>query len=128
MTLTTRKMSIRHEQDVADRLGGRLTRGSGSTWVDQTDGKHSTQEGRAYPFSWDCKSTLGKSMSISRATIAKLREQTAAGLFPLLPIRFYRDERLTMVDEDLVVLDLELFEDILADAELGARARRELGW
>lgn len=125
MTLTTRKMSTRHEQHLADVLDGRMTRGSGSSWVDQTDGKHRLDPERAYPFAWDGKSTLGKSVSVSLAMWQKLNEQTEAGKFPLLPLRFYGDERLTQVKADLVCLDLHLFADLLADAELGARVRRE---
>ena len=125
MTLTTRKMSDRHEQDLADLFGGRLTRGSGSSWVDQTDGKHRLDPERAYPFAWDGKSTLGKSMAVSLATWFKLNEQCEAGKFPMLPLRFYGDERLTKVEADLVIIDAALMADILEDAELGAQVRRE---
>jgi len=125
MSLTTRKMSDRHEEYLADLFDGRMTRGSGSSWVDQTDGKHRLDPERAYPFAWDGKSTLAKSISIPLKTWQKLCEQTEPGKFPMLPLRYYGDERLTRVLADLVVLDVNLLADILEDAELGAQVRRE---
>jgi hypothetical protein len=99
--LTTRKMSDRHETDVAELLGMRRTRGSGNQFADQMDGKH--DEGR-WRFAFDGKATLGKSVGVSREMWAKAVEQSH-GARPLLPLRFYDDERLA-VGLDLVVCDL----------------------
>lgn len=120
-SFTTRKMSDRHESDVAQALGGRLTRASGSVWQDKTDGKHNS-EVTPYAFAWDCKATTGKSASISLSTWAKLEEQ-ADGLLPALPLRFYADTRLTMSALDLVALRLDHFAEILDEANMMARVR-----
>jgi hypothetical protein len=111
---TTRKMSDRHEQDLVAILGGERTRNSGAVWSDQSDG-HQTGLDQHYTFAWDGKSTLGLSIGVSRGMWEKLGEQSR-GLEPLLPLRFYRDSRLTEVDVDLVALDLELFAQVLEDA------------
>lgn len=123
--ITTRRMSTLHEQHLADLFDGRMTRGSGSSWVDQTDGKHRIDSDRAYPFAWDGKSTLGKSIGVSLAMWTKLNEQTSPGKFPMLPLRFYADHRLQRVAADLVCIDATLMSEILEDAELGAQVRRE---
>lgn len=117
----TRKMSDRHEEDLAETLGGKRTRNSGAVWSDQSDGHHLQSE-EYWRFAWDGKSTLGKSIGISREMVAKLREQSR-GLLPLLPLRWYRDNRLTAVDIDLVALDLETFAEILSDANAWRRAK-----
>jgi hypothetical protein len=111
---TTRKMSDRHEDDLVAILGGERTRNSGAVWSDQAD-VHQTGLDQHYRFTMDGKSTLGKGITITREMIAKLREQSR-GLDPLLPLRWYLDDRLTMVDEDWVALDLETFQAMLADA------------
>lgn len=125
-SLRTTKMAQRHEPHLVDLFDGRPTRGSGNTWVDQTDGKHRIGS-RTYRWSWEAKSTLAKSWSLSLKTWRKAVEQTEAGLLTMLPVRFYADERLTRVEEDLVVVDAQILADILEDAELGAAAR-EAGW
>src|SRR5690242_1814277 len=96
----TRKMSARHEDDLVDLLGGTRTRNSGATWADQADGHQINQEGH-YRFTWDGKSTLGKSIGVTVEMYGKLCEQ-ARGLIPMLPLRWYRDNRLTKVDLDLI--------------------------
>lgn len=121
MSLTTRKMSGRHEQDLAAALDGRVTKGSGSTFRDQADGKQEYGSA-AYVFAWDGKSTLGKSVSITREMWAKIVEQAHWAL-PALPVRFYRDERLTQVDLDLVAVELETFAQMQRDANAYRRVR-----
>lgn len=106
-------MSLRHEEHLVETLGGRMTRGSGNQWRDQTDGKHDDDE--FYQFAWDGKATLAASTSVSLSIWRKLVEQAEHRL-PMLPLRFYADERLTRVHEDLVVVRLEDLADILADA------------
>lgn len=117
----TRKMSDRHEEDLAELLGGKRTRNSGAVWSDQSDGHHLQSE-EHWRFAWDGKSTLGKSIGITRDMVTKLRQQSR-GLLPLLPLRWYRDNRLTGVDIDMVALDLETFVEILDDANLYRRMK-----
>lgn len=119
-SLTTHKMGQRHEEDLAEVLGGRMTRGSGNQWRDATDGKHDGSQ--MYSLAWDGKSTLGKSISITREMWAKLVEQAEA-FIPALPLRFYADQRLTKVAIDLIALPLESFAEILADANTLAKIR-----
>lgn len=114
MSLTTRKMSSRHEDDLVAVLGGERTRNSGAVWSDQADG-HQTGSEEYWRFAWDGKSTLGESIGVSRKMWRKLEEQSR-GLESLLPLRFYANTRLTEVDIDLVSLDVEIFAQILADA------------
>lgn len=111
---TTRKMSDRHEDDLVAVLGGERTRNSGAVWSDQGDVHQTGMEGY-YRFGMDGKSTLGKSISISREMLEKLREQSR-GLEPALPLRWYRDDRLTMVDEDWIAIELDTFAQMQADA------------
>lgn len=116
-------MAKRHEAHVAEVLGGRLTVGSGNQWRDQTDGKH-VHGSREYAFAWDCKSTLGKSISVTLAAWRKLLEQ-ADDYLPAMPLRLYADERLTMPAADLVVVDLDAFGEILEEANLMAAIRSQ---
>lgn len=113
-SLTTRKMSDRHEDDIASILDGTKTRGSGSTWHDKADGHQRTSEGH-YRFAWDGKSTLGKSIGVSVEMWKKIKEQSGM-LEPAIPLRFYADERLTKVYADLIVVDVEVFAEMQRDA------------
>jgi hypothetical protein len=67
-----------------------------------------------FAFAWDGKSTLGKSVGVSRVMWEKAKEQ-AGGERPALPLRFYDNERLD-VGEDLIVLGLDDFAELLAAA------------
>jgi hypothetical protein len=123
VTLTTRKMSDRHENDLVALLGGERTRNSGAVWSDQGDG-HQTGLDQYWRFGWDGKSTLGKSIGVTRDMLAKLREQ-CRGLEPMLPLRWYANDRLTMVDEDWIAVESETFAQILDDANAYRRALDE---
>lgn len=123
MTLTTRKMSDRHETDLVALLGGERTRNSGAVWSDQGDG-HQTGLDQYWRFGWDGKSTLGESIGVTRKMLAKLREQ-CRGLEPMLPLRWYANDRLTMVDEDWISVESETFAQILDDAN---RFRKIKAW
>lgn len=114
MTLTTRKMSDRHEEDLAALLDGRMTRGSGNQHNDPMDGKHGYSSQR-YVFAWDGKSSLGRSVSVTREMWTKAVEQ-ARWARPMLGLRLYRDERLTMVDVDLIAVEANTFAEMLDDA------------
>ncbi len=99
---TTRAMSDRHEEFIAAMMGGRVTRGSGCTFRDQLDGKQGHD--RSVRFAWDGKSTLGKSLSITREIWAKVVRQ-AHDARPMMALRWYRNERLDP-ELDLAVVSL----------------------
>lgn len=120
MSITTRKMSDRHEEDLVAILGGRMTKGSGNQWHDQMDGRTSHRH-NAFAFAWDGKSTFGKSVGVSREMWAKAKEQATAER-PMIPLRFYDDERLH-VGLDLVVISLNDAAEIIEEANLLARIR-----
>jgi hypothetical protein len=89
----TKRLADRHEEDIHEWLGGRKTRASGSQWADQADGRHNHLNDN-FAFAWDCKCAMPgtKSISITRDMLEKLEHQVQAER-PMLPIRFYADER-----------------------------------
>ncbi len=107
------RMGLDHELHVVSLLGGRKTKASGSQWNDQMDGRHNRMALR-FAWAWDCKATLSKSLSVSRTMWAKAVQQAGAER-PLLPLRFYGNERLDVV-LDLVVLSLDDFTELLEAA------------
>lgn len=107
-------MSDRHESHLAALFEGRMTRGSGNQFRDQMDGKQEYQSG-AYVFAWDGKATLSKSVSVSLDMWRKAVEQ-AHWAIPIIPLRFYGNERLTQVEADLVVIEAETLAEIQRDA------------
>jgi hypothetical protein len=108
-----KKMGDAHERRMAEALGGRQTRGSGNQAHDQMDGKH-TRLGHRFAFAWDGKSTLGKSIGVSREMWRKAVEQSADRR-PMLGLCFYDDERLRH-HTDLVVVTMEDFVELLEAA------------
>lgn len=117
---TTREMSDAHEERIAEVLGVRQTRGSGNQFNDPTDGR-TPHDGGAFEWAADGKSTLGKSIGVSRAMWAKLVEQ-AHGARPAVPLCFYDDQRLT-VGLDLVVVRLYDLGELLETARAVDAAR-----
>lgn len=113
-----KKMGNAHEAFLADLLGGRKTRASGSVWKDQMDGRHNRLDA-PFAFAWDGKSTRGRSIGVTRDMWEKAREQ-AAGERPLLALRWYETDCLD-VGEDLVVLSAHDFAEMLraANGEAG---------
>jgi hypothetical protein len=116
-------MSDAHEDHLIAVLGGRKTRGSGSTFRDQGDGKQAYAS-EEFIFCWDGKSTLGKSLSISKEMWQKIREQSHWAR-PAIPIRFYGNTRLTE-HVDLIACDLQDFADMQACANETIRLRDEV--
>lgn len=106
---TTRAMSDPHEKFLADILGGRRTRNSGSLPNDPADGRNQRYD-LPYALCWDGKATRHASASVSLATWDKLVEQ-AHGERPLLALRYY-GEQLRVV-RDLAVLDMHDFVEVL---------------
>jgi hypothetical protein len=87
-----------HVKALAELIGGRVTPGSGNQWKDPIDARASHLD-TEFAFAAEGKSTLGASISFSRALIAKAQEQ-AGGERPLIGLRFYGTEDLHEVDED----------------------------
>lgn len=109
-----KKMGDAHEGYVVELLGGRQTRGSGNQWNNPTDGRMDPHE-RAVAFAWDCKSTRKRSMSIKRDDLDKLVEQAGAER-PMMPVRFYDDDRLRGF-EDWVLVRLDDFAEVIEKLE-----------
>jgi hypothetical protein len=113
MSLTTRKMSDDHEVWLVELFGGRRTKGSGNQWHNQCDGRMASSR-FSYAFAWDGKSTLGKSIGVSREMWTKTCAQ-AVPERPMLPLRFYDNEKLD-VGHDLVVLSAYDAAELIEDA------------
>jgi hypothetical protein len=111
---TTRDLSDKHEAWLAELLDGRITRGSGSTFVDQMDGKNNrlTQH---YPLAWDGKATQRGSVGVSREMWDKAVEQSH-GLTPALALRFYGPGYSLTPELDLIAVEANDFAALLADA------------
>jgi hypothetical protein len=111
---STRDMSDKHEDFLAELLGGRKTKGSGSHWRDQMDGKNDQQE-QAHALAWDGKATQANSVGVSREMWAKACEQSG-GLIPSIAIRFYGAGFRLKPELDLIALEVNDFAAILEDA------------
>ena len=88
-----RRMSALHEEYIARLFGGHQHPGSGNQARNQGDG-HRSGHRFGIGWVWDCKATLGKSISISLSQIEKITEQAGTDK-PLIPIRLYENDRLT---------------------------------
>lgn len=113
---TTRDLSDKHEAWLAELLEGRITRGSGSTFVDQMDGKNDRHT-QHYPLAWDGKATQGRSVGVSREMWGKAVEQ-AHGLTPALALRFYGPGYGLTPELDLIAVEANDFAAMLADARM----------
>lgn len=120
----TQQMGEKHEEYLARVNGGTRTRASGSQWFDQGDGRSNHDE--PFAFCWDGKSTLGKSISVSREMLAKIREQ-AQGERPQVGLRFYGNANLDDVDEDWVAVPGDDWEEVLASARAWTVLETALG-
>lgn len=108
------RMGDAHEASIAEWLKGRVQKGSGNQWHNQMDVVNDPATPHA--MAGDGKSTLGKSISVTREMWAKAKEQTFQGMEPSLHLRFYADETLRKVDTDLTVVDSRFFAEVLHDA------------
>lgn len=104
------RMGKRHEEYLATIFDGRLAKASGSQFNDQMDGRQDRYE-QPLAFAWDGKSTLAGSSSVSRKMWEKAVEQSHSER-PMIALRFYDDERLT-VGLDLVVVDANDMAELL---------------
>lgn len=109
-----RRMSDKHETDVAMWLGGRKSKGSGNQHNDQMDGRTNRYQNR-FAWAWDCKATRGQSVSVSLKMLDKAIEQ-AGGERPLIPLRFYANDRLTE-HRDVFVVDKDDFLELLQELD-----------
>ena len=106
-----KKMSVLHERDVAGALGLRVQPGSGNQWANQGDAAGNRMQDR-YAFTVDCKATRGESIGVSVAMWSKITEQSG-GERPALALRWYGDDRLSIVRQDLIVVSLDDFVEVL---------------
>jgi hypothetical protein len=118
---TTRDLSDKHEAWLAELLNGRVTRGSGSAFADQMDGKND-RHAQAHPLAWDGKATQGKSVGVSREMWAKAVEQSH-GLTTALALRFYGPGYGLTSELDLIAVEANDFAAILEDARAYRRIR-----
>lgn len=103
-----RKMSDRHEADLAEAFGGRVTPGSGNGFANQMDVRQSRYDTEV-AFAIDGKSTRGKSISVTREMLDKAVEQ-AHGERPLIALRFYDDDRLRSYEDWTLIRQDDLLE------------------
>src|SRR5579859_2239381 len=120
---TTQQMGELHEVFLAKINGGAKTRGSGSQWHDQGDGRDNHD--RPFAFCWDGKSTRGQQIAITLAMIAKIREQ-AQGERPQIGLRWYGNDALDQVTEDWIAITAADFEEMKLAAIRGAELDEEL--
>lgn len=120
-----KRMGDAHESWLARLLSGRQSRGSGNQWRDQMDGRHNSYTSdNTFNFAWDGKSTLGKSISLTRAMIEKAIEQ-AGNEEPILAFRFYRNEELE-VDHDYIVVRAHVFAEMMRTANAYEAERQDM--
>lgn len=114
------RMGRLHEAWFARLFSGIEHPGSGNHLTNQGDGRRSAHR-FGLGWVWDCKSTLAKSLTVTLATWDKLVEQAGTER-PLLPLRFYLNNRLTEC-VDLVVMRPD---DLIEALELLEEAERRL--
>lgn len=93
-----RKMSNKHEEDLAEAFQGRVMPGSGNQYNNPMDVRNDI-------WAIDGKSTRNKSISVTREMLDKAKEQ-AQGQRPMVALRFYDDDRLKQ-SEDWVLVRLD---------------------
>jgi hypothetical protein len=106
---TTAQMGEQHEIHLAEINGGRKSKSSGNQWDDPGDGRDAHDD--PFNFCWDGKSTLGKSISVTREMLAKIREQ-AGGERPQIGLRWYETGDLSVVAEDWIAVPDVDFEEM----------------
>lgn len=123
-TPPTARMGELHEIHLAEINRGRKSTSSGNQWDDPNDGRNHHDD--PFAFSWDGKSTKGKSIGVSLEMLAKIREQ-AGPERPQLGLRWYGDEMLSSVLEDWIAIPDVDFEEmkIAATAYEAARPKIE---
>lgn len=92
-----RKMSDKHETDLAEMLDGRVMPGSGNQFNNPMDVRLDD-----LGIAIDGKSTRAKSISVTREMLNKAKEQ-AHGSRPIIALRYYDDDRLRSHEDWAVV-------------------------
>ena len=110
---STTEMGERHVAYAGEVLGTRASAASGSKWQDPADGR--SAHDIPYPIAIEGKSTRGKGITVTLDMLAKLREQ-ALGEHPVLPLRWYGTDDLTVVTEDWAAVPLEFLGELLGSA------------
>jgi hypothetical protein len=110
---STTEMGRRHVEHVAEVLGITPSAASGSQWQNPADGR--SAHDIPYPVAIECKSTRGKSLTETLDMIAKLREQ-ALGENPVLSLRWYGTDDLSVVLEDWAAVPLDFLGELLRSA------------
>ena len=113
MTIDRHEMGNRHEEWLAEVLGGRKTPGSGNQWRNPADGRQNRYVD-SFAFAWDGKSTRSNSISITREMLSKIKEQADTER-PMIALRFYDDDRLRSF-EDWIAIKADDFLELLEAA------------
>lgn len=110
---STTEMGRRHVEYVAEVLGITPSAASGSKWQNPADGR--SAHDLPYPIAVEGKSTRGKSLTITLEMLAKLCEQ-ALGEHPVLPLRWYGTDDLSLVTDDWAAVPLLFLGELLTSA------------
>ena len=108
------RMGDKHEEWLAEVLGGRRTPASGSQFRNPMDGRHNRYID-TFAFAWDGKSTRSNSISVTRAMLNKAKEQADTER-PMIALRFYDDDRLRSF-EDWIVVRADDFLELLESSK-----------
>lgn len=110
MARSTRDLSDRHEDFLAELIDGRRTPGSGNHFANQGDvrGDHRRQN---MAFALDGKATEGKSITIKLSDWEKIVEQ-AHDEIPGMGLRFYLDGTLRRTVDLIVVEATPTFQEM----------------
>lgn len=122
---STRKLSDKHEQFLADLFGehSKIMPGSGSGWAKQMDvrGSHTEED---FAFAVDGKSTLRESIGVSRAMWEKAVEQSHNEI-PALAFRWYSNYQLDP-ELDLICVEAQTFKALLEMAKENEALRKQV--
>lgn len=105
-----RRMSDAQEAWLADRFGGRVSRGSGNQPTSPMDVRQHHRE-QEFAVAFEGKSTRGKGITVTEEMWNKAVEQSI-GEQPMLALRWYHDDRLRSFT-DLLVIDPDDYEALV---------------
>lgn len=119
---TTRDLSDKHADYIADLFGAPVQRGSGNQPNRPTDNRMRIGRHTPIAFAFEGKATRNRSLSVSLADWRKVCEQ-AHGLRPAMAYRFYRPDNLLVPEADLIAVKADDFAEVLEGANLYAEMR-----
>jgi hypothetical protein len=114
---TTRDLSDKHADYIADLFGAPVQRGSGNQPNRPTDNRMALTRHTPIAFAFEGKATRNRSLSISLADWRKVVEQSH-GLRPAMAYRFYRPDNLLVPEVDLITVKADDFAEILEAANI----------